>query len=780
MVLATNKGKTSYRFDPSTKRRARFKSSSLSQHPRLLKLQQHSTPVIHNPQALLKVIQRRFTYAGISRSMFQNILCVGARQLYAILSGHNKNYSTGTVQAINDFLGIRYQKLPYTKTILEESEDILSAIEERAQSLDVDLESSEFEYVFGISYNQLRIMVLNKSRSKNLYDILTQNFKIRLWPKVKRYKSLHTENFDNFVKELKTWMKSLDITSQIIADNLGITRALFRRFIQNPEISHQLAPLLAKKFGYKIEPLPFPQRVFLNADFVEAVLHQCQQIGWSLTHLAQTIGLQYASYITDMFKALKTPTTQRKNTAYSCQDTINQVALVLKIETHTLDTLPSRKLPCYKSVDELVALLGPVLRNLRCDLGLSTTQVVEDLENKFGIKFGTDSLTIIDRGDLGIRNRLLFEHLLNLFHYQFDPFTNTPLVKLPQAKYSGPKIQKYIATAIAQSLISYERLVSILGITKRERSNIMSGQRNTTHESTLGLCRLLNIALKGDHHFESFLKIENLLKQHKISIQELCQALDIDEDDYYKFKAGIYTFDSELAKKITLFLHSLNWEDIVRIKINKSSNLKAIADELNFNKTSLQDAIEGKVALFSDEVLELAIHLGIFDEMIVQHLTEMYENDPQALKELNMPHYSNTLANPHQVRLHLQDRMTLLFKQHKGQDLTRSELDLLNRTGGQIDDLAELSLNAIFYRYSIGDTMAACLAWRLKDKRPEDFEKLYNNWLKRNYDLKVTVKYEIQNIPGKTVPVAVEIQSFEIMMRKLMKEDENQLFTTAR
>lgn len=755
-----NFGKTPYRFGK------RAPLTTRAERPILAKLRGHQTPVMTSQAAMSRVLWRRFTQSELSGTKLKDEIGIHPSTLYDIINGQTVNYTTGNIQSVCEYLGIRFNHLPYSGKILSDVNEILEEVQLRAETLQIDLDSTDFNNFAGLSFEELKSTLLEKGITPKIHTLLVDQFRIRLWPLFKQKKTVTENNLEDVMKDILKWMEKLRINYHDFGSSIGYKLETIQKFFNNPQLTGPLAKTIFNHFGYEPyvdsdyytqEELPdYPEPQFFNTGLVEAIEHQRALIGWSYATLTRPLSVAHHNSIIQLYNTLRTPYQNRRHSTEGRIPCCLEICDILKIQLHTVDTIPEEELdPCSSLIE-----IGQILMKKQYELGLHSEDVVQMLWDRFQYKTSTTSLTRIHRGQISRRMKALCEALMKLFKIKIDPLEQSPK-NIPQTDDWKPShIKAELKAYYDGIMVSQQRFLDITGMPNQKFGAVIAGRTSLDHEETKQVFRLFNISIPGDEHFVRFQKLEDLRKLQNLSIYEICDDLNIDENDYYKLKAGVFSMDSNIAQEIKRYIKSHSWKNKIATKLNQDGIAK-FANHIGFDVHVIQSAIKKDDPLFSDVMLELAIHYNEFDEAMAQHVLELYSDDPEILNDQNFPNSPFYVYNFNNIsRINL-NRNRLLLKSLNNQYLTQAETQFLEETGGNLEDIKNMSIWQICYRYSIGDTATACLAWTQKELSLDRFKATYRKWLMENYGINLNNQAPTTKIPGKPILVVSEITLFE-------------------
>lgn len=754
-----------------------------STHPKLSQLRDKRTPLVRKRQAIHHIFRARIKYIGWSAITAHRELNVPRDFVRDLIKGtpiKNQAY----LQSVCDKLGIRYNHLPFEGNILTDLHDIISDIHLRCKTLEIDLNSPEFEYFCGWTYPDLIQELETNGVTQETYSTLTEIFKIRVWhPSFRnrtkpRRRIINEINKKEIIHEMRAWMDSLNINYTELAETLGTTKGMVARFFCYQDLNAGIAKTILTPFGYvasqpkkpKIDNLPAATGLhYLTPDLLSVIEAQLQVIGWTKARLEEHLGWNNGD-LSNISMALKKTSDKRSCVTETFRQKMKDVCDALNIELYDFDNLPEIHVPSSLSIQEIIDRYLPFIREYRYKLGLRIECVLEALAERENIQFCTHTYIKIEQGQIKTQSREKFECLLRLFNIITEPFT-APLLIAPEDPVRLPFLKAHLVPRFKKTTASYETIRDITKETHDELLVVLAGRRSVSNQSTIKTCRLFNIQLPNDKHFEEFRKIDEQRIKVGLSIPEACDAIGISETDYYKIKCGTISLKSNIAQRMKTFLNAISWLNLIKTKIKQAGGIRAIAKELKFTPNHIQETLEGKKPLFSDEAIELAIHFEVIDTAMAQHIAELYVDDLDFVQSLQLDQHPGIILNPQMISNNIARRSELLIKQHHEETLTQEELEFLKSTGGDLNDLSQLTLWQILYRYSLGDTTTCCLAWIYQNMNPDHFASHYDTWLKENYNLNTQTK-TFESIPGKPLPVVVEVDSFALMIDRLKPQSK--------
>lgn len=742
-----------------------------SQHTKLNHLRAHKTPIMENRDAVIRVINRRVQYLGWSGNTLSRETGLNRGACFRFLNGKHNNHTTGTFQLFCDQLGIRFNHLAYTGPIFEHDQvvEILDDLNRRIETLELDPHSIEFINYCGYNYGSLVQEIRDSGISNRIHKLLTNKFHMRLAPfKGKKLKAIHKLNVTKALKSMREWLDKRELSFVDLAKACGSDKNLVGLFFNKGSITSPSAALILDFFGYEYRQLslaelePYPQVCLYDESLGHAIRHQLSELGWSHRDFENKTGIPFhriAKILASLEKPIEDKTEASPPSSY-----MDQICRLLKIQCYDLDTVPRIKIPNGTCLEEIISIYLPLLVKRRFQLGIVNKEFAQLIQEKYGIHCHYHTIVAILDGNITLKNREIFEYMLKLLGFDHEPFS-VHLQRVIETKLSGPVLRKYLEPVTQGQLISYQRTGRIIGYEKRIVQLIVTGRRSAQSVETLRVCRLYNVILPGDTHLIEFIEMDSLRQRRGLSVQELCAQVEITELDYYQLKCGIHSLDSEIANKIKDHLDSMTWAQEIQRRLNQTGQTQNIIDELGYDALTIAAVTSQRTPLFSDEVIDLAIHYNLFDEALSQHVLELCHDEPELIQSLNLIPATGLIRDPVEFEKVIHIRKRLLLLQLKGQPLNTNQLQVLTQSGGDLDSLAELSKWQIFYRYSIGDVATAYLAWRIKNKTQSEFETEYAQWLRQNYGLELNHHIQKVKIPGKYFKVDTGIHSFQYFYR---------------
>lgn len=467
----------------------------------------------------------------------------GAEALLNYESGTVKEYRDGRAQAFAVFYQLPFDFLDYDGPPRTTAQDIIKNLIARTWTLGINLDSHAFADFAGKSFDEIRAGIFAQPRSAEICTLLTEKFRMRLWPEAGRGMAPAATLVADEIRELlSVWhMTARDLGEELteLAHEKGVKRsgvspAEINKFLASPNEECGAYKSLAGLLGYsvqrtkpRIEDLQASEQIyFYNSALADEIEARLKLTGTSLNELSRRTGVFNLPLLLKTLRKVFGP--DELVPPLVARENVQHISSELKIRTATLDNLNDLHVAPQKDRETTVAQIVLELKARQRAMRYSKNNLVEMTKDRAGAGNGCaeESITAVLSGNVTLDNLHVLERLCEILHVIFDPYSfmhPVVMTKDATAENVGELLREQIDH---RAIISRQNICQKLGVSHAHLNHYFGGRYHSDENfpALLKLCRC--VERQGDAivtaHAES---------QQTQAVHEVLAEKDLVEND---------------------------------------------------------------------------------------------------------------------------------------------------------------------------------------------------------------------------------------------------------